>query len=1800
MGLGLALLLIAGATAVSYSHKGTASKISDKGSLIQASSKLNQANVKESVGKLPLAFEPNQGQVNPQVKYMARAKGYTAILTENETILAYKGSQIGMLHMKVQNAQPARMVASDLQAGKSNYLGKHVTNVANYGKVTYKGIYQGIDLAYSGNQHNLEYDFIVNPGADPSQIRVAYNGSSRFELDAQGNLQLETAAGPTVSQKPYVYQTVHGARKQIAGEYVLTASNEVGFKLGEYDHSKALVIDPVLMNFATNGGSGNDEDFGINVNTTGTVTGVYITGRTASTDYLVQSALQSTHSALPAGNFDVFITKLDATGTNLVYSTYLGAAGDDAGQGIVADNLGNAYVGGYTSLNMAGSPTPVVAFTGSYAAFVVKIAPNGQSIAAITYLNGNGTTQAFGIAMDSPATANLAIAGLTNGIPGKTFNGGTSDAFVAKFDTNLNLTASADFGGSNYDQANAVAMDAAGNVYVAGLTASGNTTGAGIVTFPTTTISAGVPNINVGSVPFGQQTAFATKFTSNLGTRTWSSIWGAGGEDATGIAVDPTGASYITGTTNKVAFYPASNPTACASNPSLGGSLPTGSLTFGVPIAGTCTAGVLGDPAAGRSTQGFLVALNNATPGTALTTDGTLRYVALQPASGAIFVTPIGGCNLNLLRTGGALGGVPNPCVGTFNSWNAAAADGDQEAYVTGQLSAAGPRLTADFIRFSKAGAVATNNTGGGEIIIDAGAGNGNFAAYAVTVTGFREAFIAGDTNTAVALAAGLVTPGAVSAAFTTPGIVGTNATPPPATCVIGNTVVPCSSANYPKSGGGTLTTTGFNGGAANSQVPFPSDGFIAGFQFTDLVLSPASPNPVNLGNVAVNSGTGASGPTVTIALQNQFGIATPCSAPPTITNVAPTPGVPAVFTVTQVAGTATYQVQLAAGATGSPGFLNANATFVCAGAENTITVQLNAVVTGSINIATSNTLSATEAFNSGIFLPYNTSGVPGNSSVIVSVTTAAGTIPVTATITNKSGNFPNAACNLFAIDPVSPAGSNPGLPPSVPTGGAGPGTGTTQAGTAGTVAAPFQFDITFNSACALSPLQPATYTASLSVAPTISGTGTATVTTPITLVVGPGSIVNQAPPTLVFGASTIPQQAAFTIVANNGALTYGINYCTAASTPGAVSSSLCVGGAPLGNPSPFGSPLPGANVTIVSGGSGTIPATGSQSVVFQVNPVGLAKGVYSGTFQVVTGTFPNQTSIQNITATVFVGTGLGVIKPTGGSLVVNVPTGFVAANIAQPFAVGAVSGTTTLGAVAAVPPTFAITGLDNSNGVTPYSITPTVTLTPTPPSGAVTIVPTGACSTSATGAVCGYNLTIDTTTVTTATQFTGNVTFTASAATGGASVVVPLTINATQFPGLNVSLTPGGPQVTQLTYRGVAGSVPASPTANCTILYVNATGGTVPGVSSSLPSSAPYLSMWTAAAAPTALANPNLTIGSVTSAFPPLAPTGNPAVFQVCANQSLTPQPTGTFNSTLTVTGSGVGSTVTIPTQFIVTPPATSAGPGEFQQIGIFRAPAGGLGTFGLDVNENYNFDNGIDKFRQFGLSGDIPVAGDFFGTGVVEIGVFRCPAPGAGVCQFYIDANNNGQWDGIFAGDVIWNFGLPGDQPIIGDWGGTPFVSKIGVMRCPTPVGQCTWYLATANGNYSAATTIVETYGLTGDIPVANNWLHTGTSDQIGVFRCPASGVCTWFVNGSGSGMCTVVNNACSGDQQYTYGLPGDKPIVGNWFGTGSKRIGVFRGGQVILNLSGSNVFVLGVDFTGNFGLPGDLPVVGFWTMP
>ena len=240
--------------------------------------------------------------------------------------------------------------------------------------------------------------------------------------------------------------------------------------------------------------------------------------------------------------------------------------------------------------------------------------------------------------------------------------------------------------------------------------------------------------------------------------------------------------------------------------------------------------------------------------------------------------------------------------------------------------------------------------------------------------------------------------------------------------------------------------------------------------------------------------------------------------------------------------------------------------------------------------------------------------------------------------------------------------------------------------------------------------------------------------------------------------------------------------------------------------------------------------------------------------------------------------------------------------------------------------------------------------------------------------------------------------------------------------------------------------------------------------------------------------------------------------------------------------------------------------------------------GVWFVDRNGNNQWD-AVDASRLmfFGLPGDQAVAGDWTANGVTRAGVFRNGL-------WYLDLNNNGLWDGPAGGDAIFSFGLPGDTAIVGDWNGDGR-TKLGVFRCP-PAGVCTWVLDYAGKfAYDPGTAKVLSYGLRGDIPVANNWSGTWIADQIGVYRPLPNGLALWIVDSNGSGAWEP------SDAVYQFGLATDVPVVGNWNNGTRKRLGVFRNGTWIMDTNGNNAYDA-TDSVGFFGLPGDEPLASRWS--
>jgi hypothetical protein len=440
------------------------------------------------------------------------------------------------------------MTGLDALPGKSHYFigrdrSKWLRNVPRYAKVGYEGVYPGIDLVFYGtDQRQLEYDFMVAPGADPSAITLGIKGAEGLEIDAGGDLVIHMIGGEVRLLKPFVYQEVDGARRIVSGRYALQGDDQVGFAVAAYDASRPLIIDPVLAYSTYLGGSGTDSASRIAVDGAGNA---YVTGQTSSVDFPAEGP--SPDGPLQAyfggGTNDVFVTKVKANGTALVYSTYLGGNRDDQGFGIAVDGAGNAYVTGWT--DSTNFPTGTDAFQVVYGggesdAFVAKLNPAGDVLVYSTYLGGSDGDAGYGVAVDT--TGNAYVAGWTNSLNFPTtasaFQTSFGDAFVTKLDgTGSALMYSTYLSVNGEAEVGEIAVDAAGNAYVVGSLWFFNGDTAAMV------------------VKFDASGSKLVYFNTFRGTRSDGSLKDFG----FGIAVDGDGNAYVTGWTKSPDFPTTEN-----------------------------------------------------------------------------------------------------------------------------------------------------------------------------------------------------------------------------------------------------------------------------------------------------------------------------------------------------------------------------------------------------------------------------------------------------------------------------------------------------------------------------------------------------------------------------------------------------------------------------------------------------------------------------------------------------------------------------------------------------------------------------------------------------------------------------------------------------------------------------------------------------------------------------------------------------------------------------------------------------------------------------------------------------------------------------------------------------------------------------------------------------------------------------------------------------------------------------------------------------------------------------------------
>jgi hypothetical protein len=510
--------------------------------------------------RLPLSFERNLGQTDRRVKFLARGPHYTLFLTSDEAVLALQqnGARQGkpgapsvppaVVRVRLVGANDGAQVSGlDELPGRSNYFvgndpqGWH-TQIPTYAKVLYRNAYPGIDAVYYGRQGQMETDYVVKPGGDAGLIRMGIEGAQKLEVDREGNLVLQVDGGAVRFERPVAYQENGGRRSSVAAHYALAGQREVKVEVGQYDHRSPLIIDPVLIYSTYLGGTGGDVAYGIAVDSSGNA---FITGITNSADFPTVGASQSAS----AGNGDAFVAELNAAGTALVYSTYLGGNGADTGYAIAVAASGDAFVTGTTTSTNFPAGSSTTAFQATYGgngdAFVTQLNSTGNKLVYSSYLGGQGADFGQGIAVDS--AGNAYVTGSTQSVdfpvvgPLQSTSGGGSDVFVAKVNfTGSALLYSTYLGGSAADVGQAIQVDSSGSAYIAGYTFSTN--------FPTHTPYQGG---NAG----GGADAFVAKLSPSGTGLVYSTYLGGNGDDrAFGVALDSSGDAFVAGETQSTNF----------------------------------------------------------------------------------------------------------------------------------------------------------------------------------------------------------------------------------------------------------------------------------------------------------------------------------------------------------------------------------------------------------------------------------------------------------------------------------------------------------------------------------------------------------------------------------------------------------------------------------------------------------------------------------------------------------------------------------------------------------------------------------------------------------------------------------------------------------------------------------------------------------------------------------------------------------------------------------------------------------------------------------------------------------------------------------------------------------------------------------------------------------------------------------------------------------------------------------------------------------------------------------------------
>jgi hypothetical protein len=503
-----------------------------------------------ALAQLPLRFEANQGQWRPAVRYAARAGGYTVALTERGASVILP--EAGRLDLSLSGSNAAAAIEPlEPQITKTSYFhgspDQWRGGIANYARVRYRGVYPGVDLVFYGNGNRLEYDFVLAPGADANAIRLRFDGAAGVRVTAEGDLALETGSGAIIQKKPAVYQ----GGKPVAGSYVLVARDEVALRLGRYDHSRPLTIDPVLVYSTYMGGAFADQIVAMKINAQGQL---YVVGYTGD-DLMGFSS--GAYDIFNSGGSDVFVAIIDTTpagGYSIPYLTYIGGTGNDFPTGLAVDSNGVVYVCGKTlstDFPMAGNSAQTTGISGFFTGFVFQLNPSVSGTSALyysTYLGGtSGLTSPNGIDLD--AAGNMYIVGTTQAadfpVTASAYAGvmyGPQDAFLCELNPNTSdFLYSTFMGGELDDDGRAIAVTPDGIVYFAATTNSTLFPLAGNSWRTTLTGTGGYYDAVIGVMDMTKFGVDSLLYTSYFG--------GSDNEEVRAIALDAKGNLIVTGYT---------------------------------------------------------------------------------------------------------------------------------------------------------------------------------------------------------------------------------------------------------------------------------------------------------------------------------------------------------------------------------------------------------------------------------------------------------------------------------------------------------------------------------------------------------------------------------------------------------------------------------------------------------------------------------------------------------------------------------------------------------------------------------------------------------------------------------------------------------------------------------------------------------------------------------------------------------------------------------------------------------------------------------------------------------------------------------------------------------------------------------------------------------------------------------------------------------------------------------------------------------------------------------------------------